>query len=243
MDQIRIEGLEVRCVVGVYPRERTEPQRLIVDLTLELDTRAAAERESLAHTLDYAACAREVAFLLDHGRFRMLETAAHALARYLLAPPPRDARRARLARVRIELSKPEALHHRATPRLIIERRVDDVHYLVEEKPFGTVDIIHETRDVGIYRLNVAPHARIPLHVHRVMEEAEMVLTEGLHCQGEPVRSGTVRRWPKDAAHLYENRGEQWQSILCVDAPRFIEADEIPVAGEPAAVPPEKRWIP
>lgn len=215
----------------------------MVDLTLGLDTRAAAERESLAHTVDYAAVAREVAFLLENGRFRMLETAAHALARYLLAPPPRDARRARLSTVRIELVKPEALHHRASPRLIIERAASEVHYVVEEKPFGTVDVVLETRDVGIYRLNVAPGGTIPLHVHRVMDEAEFVLTDGLHCQNKPAPSGTVRKWPKDTPHLYENPTAKWQSILCVDAPRFIPSDEIEVEGEPADVPPEKRWIP
>ena len=42
MDRIRIEGLEVRCIVGVYRRERDVPQRLIVDVDLYLDTDVAA---------------------------------------------------------------------------------------------------------------------------------------------------------------------------------------------------------
>lgn len=229
-------------MVGVYPRERTDPQRLLVDLTLGLDTRRAAETESLAHTVDYAACARDVAFLLEHGRFRMLETAAHAIARYLLAPPSRGERRARIDEVRVELRKPEALQHRATPRLAIERTSEGVGYVVETKDFGTVDVILETRDVGIYRLNVAPGASIPLHVHRVMEEAELVLTSGLHCQGKPIEAGTAHRWPKEAAHVYENRSERWQSILCIDSPPFLEADEIPTEGAPADVTPEPRWM-
>lgn len=229
-------------MVGVYPRERTDPQRLLVDLTLGVDTRRAAETEALAHTVDYAACARDVAFLLEHGRFRMLETAAHALARYLLAPPARGERRARIDQVRIDLRKPEALQHRATPRLSIERSSEGLSYVVEEKAFGTVDVLLQTRDVGIYRLNIAPGGTIPLHVHHVMEEAELVLTNGLHCQGKPVAAGTAHRWPKDAAHLYENPTERWQSILCVDSPPFIEADEIAVEGGPADVAPEPRWM-
>ena len=32
--------------------------------------------------------------------------------------------------------------------------------------------MHETRDAGIYRLNIAPGASIPLHVHQVMRESE-----------------------------------------------------------------------
>ena len=46
-------------------------------------------------------------------------------------------------------------------------------------PGGTVDVIHETREAGIYRLNVAPGRSIPLHVHRRMQESEMVITAGL----------------------------------------------------------------
>lgn len=243
MDEIRVDGLEVRCVVGIYPRERIEPQRLLVDLTFWLDTRAAAERESLAKTVHYGDMARDVAFVLTSARFEMLETAAHSLARLLLAPPARGERRARIEKVRIELRKPEAMHHRATPKLTIEREASEYRYVVEERPFGTVDVIHESRHAGVYRLNLAPGGTIPLHVHRVMEESELVLSEGLLCQGRPVRAGTVHRWPKDAPHLYENPTDRWQSILCVDSPRFVESDEIVVEGTPASVTPEPRFMP
>jgi len=243
VDEIRVEGLEVRCVVGVYPRERIEPQRLIVGLSLWLDTRRAAEHESLSKTVHYGDMARNVAFVLTSARFGMLETAALGLARLLLAPPARGERRARIERARVELSKPEALHHRATPKLIIEREASEYRYVVEERPFGTVDVIHETRDAGVYRLNVKPGGVIPLHVHRVMEEAELVLSEGLLCQGKPVAVGTMHRWPKDAAHLYENPTDRWQSILCVDSPPFIESDEIVVEGRPDDVPAEPRFMP
>lgn len=243
MDRIRIEGLEVRCVVGVYPKERDVTQRLIVNAELRLDLDAPGRTERLAATIDYAHMSHQLAFLLERSRFRMLETAAHALAAYLLLPPGEDERRAQIGAVRIHLIKPEALRNKATPSVEIERRQGFVEYAREQKPFGTVDVVLETQDAGIYRLNVAPRKSIPLHVHRVMDESELVLTNGLLCQGQPAPSGTVRRWPKNAPHLYENPTDRWQSILCVDAPRFIESDEEPVEGEPAAVAPEPRWLP
>jgi dihydroneopterin aldolase len=101
-----------------------------------------------------------------------------------------------------------------------------------------VDVIHETRDAGIYRLNVAPGSAIPLHVHRVMHESEMVLTRGLLCQELPVPPGTVHRWPHGAAHCYRNPTRRYQTILCVDSPPFIEHDEVPVDGAPSDVRPE-----
>jgi dihydroneopterin aldolase len=234
-DWIRIRGLKVDCVVGVYPRERDIVQPLQLDAELCLDTEAAARRERLRLSVDYAAISAQLAFLLRSCRFRMLETAGHALCRYLLAPPALGERRAQIARVKLTLVKPTALGGNAVPSLELERDAGWMKLEHEDKPFGTVDVIHETRDAGIYRLNVAPQREIPLHVHEVMQESEMVLTRGLLCQGKPVARGTVHRWPKGAAHCYYNPTRRHQTILCVDSPPFLPADEIAVQGEPAHV--------
>lgn len=233
----------VDCVVGVYPHERNASQPLSVDVEMHLDTTAAAVNESVRETVDYAAVASQLVFLLRSCRFRLIETAAHAIARYLLAPPAPDERRAAVERVRVRLTKPGALRGFAVPSLEIERDASWCETTVEHKPFGTVDVIHETRDAGIYRLNVAPGRSIPLHLHRQMRESEMILGDGLLCQGKPCPPGTVHRWPRGAAHRYDNNTDRHQSILCVDLPRFIEEDEIEVEGEPADVPPEAPWGP
>lgn len=237
-DRIRIRDIEVECVVGVYPHERDTPQPLRVEVELWLDTEHAGKREHLHSSVDYALVEAQIRFLLSSCRFRMLETAAHALLRFLLAPPAPGERRAQVARARIVLEKPGALGGVAVPSLDVERDASWVELVREQKPFGVVDIIHETRDAGIYRLNLAPGAEIPLHVHRVMSESEMVLSKGLLCQDRPAPRGAVYRWPKGAAHRYVNPTKRWQTILCVDAPRFIESDEVAVHGEPARVRPD-----
>ena len=238
LDFIELQDIRVDCVVGIYPRERTTPQPLRLDVAMGLDTEKAGRREMLSASVNYADIAAQLRFLLQNCRFRMLETAAHALACYLLAPPALGERRAQLQRVRIRLEKPEVLSGIAVPSLTIERERGFSDVTHEYKPFGIVDIIHETRDGGIYRLNVAPGASIPLHVHEVMHEAELVLSEGLLCQDKLVLPGTVHRWPKGAAHTYHNPTARHQSILCVDSPRFIESDEIEVQGQPADVKPD-----
>jgi dihydroneopterin aldolase len=243
LDTIRIRGLHVECVVGVYPHERESSQPLHVDFDLMLNTETSASSERVRDTVHYAAAAGQVIFLLRSCRFRLLETAAHVIARYLLAPPAPDEQRALVEGVRVELTKPAALLGFAVPSVEIVRQQGWATFVHEQKPWGTVDIIHETRDAGIYRLNIKPGGEIPLHQHRVMREAEMVLTSGLHCQREPVPAGTVHRWPRGAPHLYENKSERWQSILCVDSPSFIPEDEQPVSGEPADVPPEPPYGP
>lgn len=239
MDWIRIRGLEVDCVVGVYPHERDVLQPLRLDAELGLDTEPAGRSERLTRSVDYAAISAQLAFLLKSCRFGMLETAAHSLCRYLLAPPAAGERRAPIARVRLTLEKPTALGGKTLASLVVERDAAWVKLEHEEKPFGTVDIIHETRELGIYRLNLAPQGSISLHLHRVMQEAEMVLSNGLLCQGNPVAAGTIHRWPQGAAHCYHNPTQRYQTVLCVDSPPFLPDDEIEVEGRPADVQAER----
>src|SRR5207244_2402822 len=117
-------------------------QPLTVKLELFLDTRAASSA-GLSGTVDYTRLAGEVRFLLESCRFKLLETAAEALARYILAPPTEDAPRAKVHAVTVELTKPDALPGHAVPSLRVHRRFDDAQYVVETKGFGKVDIVHE----------------------------------------------------------------------------------------------------
>lgn len=241
-DSLRIDGLELQCVIGIYPHERERPQPLIVDLELVLDTRLAATTGALEQSVHYALVASEAFFVLTHGQFGLLETAAHALARWILLPPAPGEARSAVDAVQVRLTKPEALGGRARPSLSIRRTAGEMRYEREEKSWGWVDIVHESERAGIYRLNIAPGGGIPLHVHRAMREAEMVLSDGLLCQGRATAVGSTFRWPLDAPHGYDNPSERHQSLLCIDRPRFDPADEIVVQGEPARIDPEPPWI-
>jgi dihydroneopterin aldolase len=194
-------------------------------------------------TIDYATVASQIAFLLQSCRFHLLETAAHALTRYLLAPPALGEDRPRLQKLTLRLVKPKALGGNGIPSLEVHRTAADVKLGHETKPFGTVDIVHETRSEGIYRLNVAPGRSIPLHIHRVMNESEMILGDGLLLNGRETTAGEVYRWPHEVKHRYDNPTDRWQSILCVDSPPFLPTDELEVDGEPADVRPEPPFLP
>jgi len=242
-DTIAIEGLRIDCVVGVYPHERDRPQPLEVDVRMRLDTRRAGESERLAQSVHYGAVANQIAFLLHSCKFYLLETAAHVLTRYLLAPPAPGERRGRIEEVFLRLKKPYALAGHGVPSLEVTRHAREVSLGQERKRWGTVDIVDETRHCGVYRLNIAPGWGIPLHVHRRMREAELVLGDGVLCQNRPVAPGTIFRWPLDTPHRWDNPTDEWQSILCVDSPPFDPADEIEVEGEPAPVRPQAPFIP
>ncbi len=225
-DIIRLRGLAVHCIIGVYPHERLTPQPLTVDVDLALEAQAH-HRTGLSGTVDYAKISAELRFLLESCHFLLLETAAEALCAYLLAPPVPDAPRAQIESVTLTLEKPAALSA-ARPSLIVHRRRGDFEVGHEQKPFGTVDVIYETRDCGIYRLRVGPGKSIPTHVHKTMHEREMMLSSGLLLQGVPQVSGAVVSWPHDLPHRYDNPTDEEHTVLCVDRPAFVPDDEIAV---------------
>ena len=241
-DTIRIRGLTVHCVVGVYPHERHTAQPLRIDLDLSVDTEKAGARERIRDTVDYAAVTAQVTFLLEAGNFHMLETAAHVLAKYLLSPPPPSARTARIDAVRIRLEKPHALGGNGVASLEIERDRAWFQDQTAEKPFGQIDIVHETRRVGVYRLHIRPRATIPLQVHRRLSKSEMILTDGLLCQGEPAPRLSTRTWPIDAPHMYENPTDEVQTILRLDTPPSPWDDDVMVDGTPERVAPDLRFV-
>ncbi len=241
-DVLRLESLQVECIVGVHPHERQAPQPLTVDLDVSFSVEEAARRERLGLSMDYAEVEAQVVFLLRNARFRLVESAAEAIARLLLAPPVPGERRASAERVRVVLRKPHALGGRAVPSIAVERRLGEVAFAEERKPFGRVDVLFETPTVGIYRLHVEAGCSIPLHVHRRMSEAEMLLTDGLVVNGHAWPRGTVFHWPLEAPHTYDNPTRRTQSLLCIDSPPFEEEDEVTVQGVAAhLVSPEDPW--
>ena len=72
---LRIEGIEVECIIGDLPEEREREQTLVVDAELEIPDRAA-ETDALADTVDYAAAAERVRAALKAAECRMIERAA-----------------------------------------------------------------------------------------------------------------------------------------------------------------------
>jgi len=237
-DVLELARQRVQCIVGLYPSEELAPQPLDVSLALHLDTSPAADDTGLRHSIDYARLEGEVRFLLESCRFRTIEAAAHALARYALAPATPDLPHARVEAVDVTLTKPHALRGEGAgvPSLRLRRFAADQKWVTEEKPWGLVDVVFEHSGCGIYRLRLAAGGTIPTHVHRRMEEAELALGSGLTLQGRSIRAGTAFRWPHGLAHRWHNPTASERTILCVDRPRFMPDDEVEVGVALADLP-------
>lgn len=88
LDRIVLQGLRVHGRHGVLAAERDLGQHFVVDLTLHLDTRAAAAGDDLARTVHYGELADQVAAVVAGEPVALLETLAQRLADVALAMPP-----------------------------------------------------------------------------------------------------------------------------------------------------------
>lgn len=102
MDTIFIDQLAVDTVIGLYDWERTIRQRVILDLEMDFDIRAAAASDDVAKTLDYKAVAKRVIAFVEHSGFNLVETLSERVAALILDEFP-------VSRVTLRLDKPHAL--------------------------------------------------------------------------------------------------------------------------------------
>lgn len=85
LDQIRLSGIAATGFHGVFEHERREGQRFVADVVAHLDTRRAAARDDLAHTLDYGALGVQVQAVLAGDPVDLIETLAERIAATVLA--------------------------------------------------------------------------------------------------------------------------------------------------------------
>ena len=227
-DIIALQDLRVTCLVGIHPHERITPQPLVVQIKLYFERKPGHFGRTLAESLDYSFACGDVAFLLEAAHFQLLETAVEAICATLLMNPPPDRPSIRPDAVEVSIQKPQALGGKAVPVVTVLRHALEMQYGVEHNNFGHVDILHENQDCGVYLLHIPAGGQIPSHIHKVMGEAELVMSSGLLLQNESVEGGIAHFWPLEFVHQYDNPSDATRTILCVNRPKFNPADEIRV---------------
>ena len=101
-DRVLIRDLRCRGILGIHPEERVTPQAIVVNLTLETDTRPAAASEKIEDAIDYSAVAERAKTLAETGAFQLVETLCERLAAACLEDP-------RIRACEVSVLKPDAL--------------------------------------------------------------------------------------------------------------------------------------
>ena len=112
---LRLNGIEVACVIGDLPEERQREQRLVVDATLELDLSAAAASDALSDTVDYAALTRRIRERLRGAKCRLVERAAALALEECLAD-------SRVTRATVSVRKADCVPGLASAEVVFSRR-------------------------------------------------------------------------------------------------------------------------
>ena len=87
MDQLKLNGIEVECIIGDLPEERASEQKILVDVLLDMDLEEASSTDSLEDTVDYALLVGNIREALEDARCRLLERAAGVVADVCLSDP------------------------------------------------------------------------------------------------------------------------------------------------------------
>lgn len=118
-DQIQIQDLFLRTIIGINEKERHKRQDVLINITLYVDTRAAGASDDIADAVNYRTLTKQVIELVEGSHFYLVEKMAEEIAHICL----RDSQ---VERVRVSVEKPGALRFARSVGVTIERARQDV---------------------------------------------------------------------------------------------------------------------
>lgn len=114
MDRILIEGILVRCIIGVNVDERREKQDVVISLEISADLSQACKSDRLEDSINYRDIKKKVMKLAEESNFFLVERLAQAVADVCLEDP-------RVLWVKVRVDKPAALRFAKTVGVEITR--------------------------------------------------------------------------------------------------------------------------
>ena len=110
--KLELNGIDVDCIIGERPDERTRTQRLRVDVVLTIDDKAA-ETDELVDTVDYVALTEEIRTALVEAKCKMIERAAKIVCDLCL----KDVK---VSATKVRVTKSGAIEHLESASAVIE---------------------------------------------------------------------------------------------------------------------------
>ncbi len=102
MDRIHVRDIEVQCIVGTKPVERTTKQRVRINLVLDIDLAPAAQSDRIEDTLNYKDLKDQVVEMTEQSRHFLIERLASEILDACLKNPQVQA-------ATVTVDKPDAL--------------------------------------------------------------------------------------------------------------------------------------
>ncbi len=120
LDRIYIRDLRLRCIVGIYPEERTNRQDVLINVVMWCDLRRAAETDQIEDTVNYKFVKKGITALVEGSDYLLIERMAGAIADLCLEE-------AGVAQVQVTVDKPGALRFARSVAVEITRTREGNH--------------------------------------------------------------------------------------------------------------------
>ncbi len=117
-DQILIQNLRLRCLIGFSPHELKDKQDVIITMTLFTDTRRAGDSDNPEDLLNYRTVNKAVIQHVESSAYKTLEALANSIARLVITEYG-------VEHLKVEVYKPGALRFTDKVGVIIERTRKD----------------------------------------------------------------------------------------------------------------------
>ncbi len=118
MDQIRIESLRLRCIIGFNPEERKNKQDVVISMDLFTDLSLGGETDNPDDILNYKTVNKAVIAHVEASSYNTLEALAVSIARVAILD-------CGVEHLRVTVHKPHALRFTDDVMVIIERTSAD----------------------------------------------------------------------------------------------------------------------
>lgn len=120
LDRVHIRDLSVMGIIGINPGERVNPQEILVNATLWVDTAPAAASDSIDDAANYRTITKAMIAHIGSGEPMLVERLVAELADLVFATEPR------VREVEMTVEKPGALRFARSVGITIRRsRVEE----------------------------------------------------------------------------------------------------------------------
>ncbi|QDT42796.1 D-erythro-7,8-dihydroneopterin triphosphate epimerase [Gimesia alba] len=117
-DQIHISDLLLRTIIGINEEERNKRQDVLINLTMQVDLKAAGRSDEISDAVNYRTITKEIIDLVENSQFQLVEKMADEVAKICLKDE-------RVQQTTIRIEKPGALRFARSVGVTVERTRDD----------------------------------------------------------------------------------------------------------------------
>jgi len=114
LDTVRIERLELDCIIGINPWERLTKQQITVDIEIDTDLSAAGNSDSIEDTINYRTIAKTVTHEIEKSDYGLVESIGAKIADICLKDD-------RVFSVKVTVRKPGAVRKASAVGIVIRR--------------------------------------------------------------------------------------------------------------------------